>query len=173
MILGMTTSTFTTVHVLISLVAIGSGFIVVFGMLKAKRLDGWTALFLATTVLTSVTGFFFPNEHITPGIVIGILSLILLALAILARYPLHLSGAWSRTYAITATISLYLNVFVLVAQCFAKVPSLHALAPTQKEAPFMIAQLIVLALFVALTIAAARGFSKGEAAYENRPRRAA
>jgi hypothetical protein len=155
MILGMTTSTFTFVHVLISLVGIVSGLIVVFGMLKGKRLDGWTAIFLSTTVLTSVTGFLFPIEHLTPGIVIGILSLILLAAAILARYTFHLSGAWSRTYVITAAISLYLNVFVLIVQSFEKVPSLHALAPTQKELPFKIAQLIVLVLFVALTIAAA------------------
>ncbi len=174
MILGMATSTFTLLHVVISLIAIGSGLIVVFGMLKGKRLDGLTALFLATTILTSVTGFFFPNEHITPGIVIGILSMILLTAAVLARYAFHLSGGWSRTYVITAAISLYLNVFVLVVQCFEKVPALHALAPTQKEAPFKIAQLIVLVLFVVLTIAAAKRFGRGEPAYaENRPRRAA
>ncbi|MFZ3264251.1 MAG: hypothetical protein WA172_09635 [Terriglobales bacterium] len=173
MILGMTTSTFTLVHVLISLVGIGSGLIVVFGMLKGKRLDALTAVFLTTTVLTSVTGFLFPNEHVTPGIVIGILSLILLTAAVLARYAFHLSGAWSRTYVITAATALYLNVFILIVQSFEKVPALHALAPTQKEAPFKIAQLVVLVLFVALTIAAAKRFPGGESAFEDRPRRAA
>jgi hypothetical protein len=173
MILGMTTPTFTLVHVLLSLVGIACGLIVVFGMTKGKQLDGLTAIFLATTVLTSVTGFFFPNDHITPGIVIGILSMILLTLAILARYAFHLSGAWSRTYALTATTSLYLNVFILVVQCFEKVPALHALAPTQKELPFKITQLVVLVLFVGLTIAAAKGFSRHVAVHEDRERRAA
>ena len=114
-----------------------------------------------------------PVFGITPGIVIGILSMILLTLAILARYAFHLSGAWSRTYAITATTSLYLNVFILVVQCFEKVPALHALAPTQKELPFKITQLVVLVLFVGLTIAAAKGFSRHVAVHKDRERRAA
>jgi hypothetical protein len=152
MILGMTTFTF--VHVVISLIAILSGFIVVFGMLAGERLDGMTVLFLLTTVLTSVTGFLFPYHGITPGIVLGILSLIALAIAIYARYGRHLSGGLRKAYVITAAISLYFNVFVLIVQSFMKVPALHAMAPTQTEPPFKITQLVVLVLFILLTIAA-------------------
>src|SRR5271154_3745642 len=123
MILGMSLSTFTLVHVIISLVGIGSGFIVLYGLLTGKRLDGWTALFLATTVATSVTGFFFPFDHLLPSHKVGIISLVVLAIAIVARYALHLAGAWRRIYVITAIIALYLNVFVLVVQSFEKVPT--------------------------------------------------
>jgi hypothetical protein len=158
MILGMTTSTFTLLHVLISLVGIGSGLVVLYGLLTAQRLDRWTALFVATTVLASVTGFAFPNEHVTPGIVIGVLSLAVLAIAILARYGHHLRGAWRSIYVITAAIALYFNCFVLVVQLFEKVPALHTLAPTGKEPPFAITQLIVLALFVVLTVMAVKRF---------------
>src|SRR5437870_6538601 len=112
MILGMTTSTFTIVHVLISLVGIASGLVVVFGLLTGKKLDVWTALFLATTVATSVTGFAFPFDHLLPSHKVGIISLVVLAVAILARYAFHLSGAWRRIYVITAVAALYLNVFV-------------------------------------------------------------
>jgi hypothetical protein len=158
MILGMTTSTFTLVHVLLSLVGIGSGLVVVFGLLNGRLLNGWTALFLATTVATSVTGFGFPFDHLLPSHIVGILSLVLLADAILARYAFHLAGAWRRTYVITAVFALYLNVFVLVVQAFEKAPALNALAPTQKEPPFLVAQLVVLGIFVALTILAAKQF---------------
>ncbi len=158
MILGMTTATYTLIHVLISLIGIGSGMVVMYGLLTRKRLDRWTALFLTTTVLTSVSGFGFPFNHLTPAIKLGIISLVLLAIAIVARYPLHLGGAWRRTYVICASLALYLNVFVLVAQSFEKVPALKALAPTQKEPPFAIAQLVVLALFVVLTIFAVKRF---------------
>src|SRR5271170_3413865 len=106
MILGMSLSTFTLVHVIISLVGIGSGFIVLYGLLTGKRLDGWTALFLATTVATSVTGFFFPFDHLLPSHKVGIISLVVLAIAIVARYALHLAGAWRRIYVITAIIAL-------------------------------------------------------------------
>jgi hypothetical protein len=119
MILGMTTFTF--VHVVLSLIGIFSGFVVVFGLLAGKRLDGWTALFLVSTVATSVTGFLFPFHRFLPSHGVGILSLLVLAIAILARYPLHLAGAWRRIYTVTAVISLYLNVFVLIAQAFQKV----------------------------------------------------
>ena len=153
MILGMT-----LVHVVLSLVGIGSGFVVVFGLLTGRRLNGWTALFLATTVATSVTGFGFPFDHLLPSHIVGILSLVLLAGAILARYAFHLAGAWLRTYVISAVGALYLNVFVLVVQAFEKVPALNALAPTQKEPPFLVAQLVVLAIFVALAILAAKKF---------------
>jgi hypothetical protein len=158
MILGMTTATFTLVHVLLSLAGIAAGFVVVYGLFKAKTLDGWTAIFLATTVLTSLTGFLFPNEKITPGIIIGILSMVLLVLAIVARYPLHLAGGWRRTYVVTAMISLYLNVFVAIVQSFEKVPALHTLAPTQKEAPFFVTQLVVMAAFIWATIVASKRF---------------
>lgn len=158
MILGMSLSTFTLVHVMISLVGIGSGLIVLFGMLSGKRLDGWTALFLTTTVLTSATGFLFPFDHLLPSHKVGIISLVMLAIAILARYGLHLAGAWRSIYVVTAVIALYLNVFVLVVQGFLKVHALNALAPTQSEPPFLIAQLVVMALFIVLTIFAVEKF---------------
>src|SRR5467141_1556180 len=139
MIFGMTTFTF--VHVLLSLIGIFSGFVVVFGLLVAKRLDGWTTLFLASTVLTSVTGFLFPFHRFLPSHGVGILSLLALAIAIFARYGRHLAGLWRRTYAIMAVIALYLNVFVLIVQLFQKVPALKAIAPTQSEAPFKVTQL--------------------------------
>jgi hypothetical protein len=150
MTLGLSLETFTIVHVVISLIGILSGFVVVFGLVSGKRLDGWTALFLTTTVLTSVTGFMFPFEKVTPGIKLGIISLVVLAITIAARYVLRLAGAWRTIYAVGATLALYLNVFVLVAQAFEKVPALHALAPTGSEPAFLVAQLVVLAAFLAL-----------------------
>lgn len=158
MILGMSTSTFTLLHVVISLIGIGSGFVVMYGLLTAKRLDRWTVLFLVTTALTSITGFGFPFEHLSPGHKVGIISLVVLAIVIPARYVFHLAGAWRAFYVIGAAMALYLNVFVLVVQLFLKVPSLHTLAPNGKEPPFLIAQIIVLALFVVLTIAATKRF---------------
>lgn len=158
MILGMTTSTFTLLHVVISLIGIGSGFVVMYGLLAGKRLDGWTALFLATTVATSVSGFGFPFHRLLPSHIVGGISLVVLAVAILARYALHLAGVWRGIYVVCAAVALYLNVFVLVVQLFEKVPALRALAPTQKEPPFLVAQLVVLALFVTLTLVAAKKF---------------
>jgi hypothetical protein len=158
MILGMSTGTYTLLHVLISLVGIGSGLVVMFGFLTGKRFDGWTALFLVTTVLTSVTGFGFPVDHLLPSHIIAILSLVILAVAISARYVFHLSGAWRSTYVVTAAIALYLNVFVLVVQTFMKVPAVHALAPTQKEPPFLIAQIVVMLIFIGLTVLAVKKF---------------
>jgi hypothetical protein len=163
MILGMTTATYTLVHVIISLVGIASGLVVAFGLLGGKRLDGWTTLFLVSTVATSVTGFGFPFEHLSPAHKVGIISLVVLVVAILARYTFHLAGAWRRIYVITAMIALYLNVFVLVVQSFEKVPTLKALAPTQSEPPFLVAQVAVLVLFVVLTIVSAKKFSKQSA----------
>jgi len=154
----MTLETFTLVHVVISLVGIGSGLIVMYGLLTAKRLNGWTALFLITTVLTSVTGFGFPFDHLLPSHKVGIISLVMLAIAILARYPLRLAGAWCGIYVVTASIAFYLNVFVLVVQSFEKVPALRALAPEQNEPPFLVAQVAVLVIFVVLTIVAAKKF---------------
>jgi hypothetical protein len=158
MILGMTLETFTIVHTAMSLIGIVSGLVVVYGLLGGKRLEKWTALFLLTTVLTSVTGYFFPVEHILPSHKVGAISLVVLAVALLARYSFHMAGGWRRTYVISAMIALYLNVFVLVVQLFLKVPALHAMAPTGQEPPFLISQLVVLAIFICLTIAAVKRF---------------
>ena len=158
MIFGLSLHAYTQLHVLISLVAIGSGLIVMYGMLTAKRLDGWTSLFLATTVLTSLTGFGFPFAGVTPAIKLGIISLAVLGIAYLARYVRHLAGGWRATYVVAAATALYLNVFVLVVQSFEKIPGLKAVAPTQKEAPFAIAQIGVLVLFIGLTILAVKWF---------------
>src|SRR5438046_9910517 len=127
MIWGMTTSTFTLAHVLLSVLGIGSGVVVMFGLLTGKQLDGWTGFFLASTVATSVTGFGFPFDHLLPSHVVGVISLLVLVVAMVARYALHLNGAWGRVYVITAMVALYLNVFVLVVQLFQKVPTLHVL----------------------------------------------
>jgi hypothetical protein len=156
MIWGMTTSTFTFVHVLLSLVGIGSGVVVIFGLLIGRQLNGLTMLFLATTVATSVTGFGFPVDHLLPSHKVGIISLVVLAVAIVARYALHLGGAWRRIYVVCATVALYLNVFVGVVQAFEKVPALTAMAPKQTEPPFVVTQLVVLALFIVLAIVAAK-----------------
>jgi hypothetical protein len=133
MILGMSVATFTFFHVLISLVGIGSGLIVTLGFLSGKRLEGWTAVFPTTTVLTSVTGFLFPFHKFLPSHGAGIVSLIVLAVAIFALYGRGLAGAWLRTYVVSAVIALCLNVFVLIVQLFEKVPALRAVAPTQSE----------------------------------------
>jgi hypothetical protein len=158
MIAGMTTSTFTLVYVLLSLVGIGAGLAVVFGLLTGERFNGWTAIFLAATAATSLTGFMFPFDHLLPSHKVGVISLVVLAIAVLARYIFHLAGSWRAIYVISALVALYLNVFVGVVQAFLKVPSLKALAPTQKEPPFLIAQLLVLLLFAGLTILAAKRF---------------
>ncbi len=164
MILGMTTSTFTLLHVLISLAGIGSGFIVVYGLLTGKRLDGWTAIFLTTTVLTSLTGFLFPVEHLLPSHVVGAISLVVLAIAILARYALRLSRAWRWIYVVCAVLALYLNSFVAVVQSFLKIPALKALAPTQKEPPFLVAQLIVMVIFIVIGILGVKKFHVAQVA---------
>ena len=166
MILGMSLSTFTLVHVLISLVGIVSGLLVVYGLIQGKRFDGGTAIFLATTVLTSLTGFLFPFTHLLPSHIVGIISLVVLAVAIVARYPLHLAGSRRWIYVVSAVVALYLNVFVLVVQSFLKIPPVHALAPTQKEPPFLVVQLIVLAIFVVLGVFAVKGFRGAPAAAE-------
>ena len=149
---------YTIIHTLISLVGIFTGLVVLFGMVAGERLDGWTKWFLITTVLTSVTGFFFPFHGFTPAYGVGIISLLVLAVAIYARYPRQLAGAWRWIYVVTAVIALYLNVFVAVVQAFLKVPALHAMAPTQTEPPFKLTQLVVLALFIVLGIVAAIRF---------------
>jgi hypothetical protein len=158
MILGMSTSLFTQIHVAISLIGIVAGLMVLVGMTGNKLFPALTSLFLATTALTSVTGFFFPFHGFTPGIVVGILSLFILLVAYMARYGKHLENGWRRTYVITAMFALYLNCFVLVAQLFEHVPSLHVLAPTGTEPPFKIAQLAVLVVFALLTFVADKNF---------------
>ncbi|HBB89323.1 MAG TPA: hypothetical protein DC047_17095 [Blastocatellia bacterium] len=150
--------TFTQIHVAISLIAIFAGLVVMFGLLTRRRLDRWTALFLSMTVLTSVTGFFFPFHGLTPAITVGIISMLVLAVALFARYARRLTSPWRGIYVITAMLALYLNVFVLIVQSFQNVPFLKALAPTQSEPPFLLAQLLALALFIVLTIVAAIRF---------------
>jgi hypothetical protein len=145
---------YTIVHTLISLIAIFTGLIVLFGMIGSKRLDGWTKWFLITAVLTSVTGFFFPFHGFTPAILLGIISLPFLALTIFARCSKQLAGAWRWIYVIGAVMCLYFNLFVLVVQSFLKIPTLHAMAPTQTESPFKVTQLTVLIVSVVLGIVA-------------------
>lgn len=149
---------FTIFHVAISLLGILSGFIVLVGLLTAKRLDGWTAVFLVTTVLTSLTGFLLPAHHIMPSHIVGIISLIVLAIAIYARYVRRLAGVWRVLYVISAMVALYLNVFVAIVQAFLKIKALKDLAPTQSEPPFKLTQLVVLIIFVLLAIFSAIKF---------------
>jgi hypothetical protein len=157
MILGMSLATFTQFHVIISLIAIISGIVVVWGMLSAKPLPGITALFLLSSVATSITGFMFPTPFDAADVV-GIISLVFLALAILALYTYKLAKAWRGAYVVGAMAALYFNCFVLVVQSFAKIPFFHALAPTQKEPPFAVAQAVILILFVGLGVAAFKRF---------------
>jgi len=149
---------YTIIHVVISLLGILSGFVVMFGLLTANPLNGWTAFFLATTVATSVTGFFFPFKGFTPALAFGIISLVVLAVAIYARYPGHLEGSWRWIYVVGAVLAQYLNFFVLIVQSFQKIPALKALAPTQKEPPFAITQLVFLILFIVLGVVAVNKF---------------
>jgi hypothetical protein len=163
MILGMSLSTFVTVHVIISLIGIAAGIIVMFGMLGSNRMPGLTAIFLVFTILTSATGFLIPplvSDKLLPSHVIGALSLVLLAVACFALYGQKLSGRWRLIYVLTALIALYLNVFVLVIQSFLKIPVLHALAPSvpPSEPPFAIVQGIVLVFFVIVIIGASRRY---------------
>ena len=160
MTLGLSLSAFTTLHVVISLIAIVAGLIVMFGMLGSNRMSGLTAIFLLFTILTSVTGLMFPFNGVTPGIVIAILSLVLLAIACLALYGMHLAGAWRWIYVVTALVSLYLNVFVLVIQSFLKIPALHELAPGEPPAGpvFAVVQGIVLLFFIGMIVQAWRRY---------------
>ena len=158
MILGMSVPTFTIVHTVISLIGIFAGLIVLYGMFSSKRLEAWTAVFLLTTVLASVTGFFFPVDKILPSHIVGVLSLFVLAVTLAALYMYRLAGKWRSLYVVSAVFALYLNIFVGVVQGFGKVPFLTALAPTQKEPPFIIAQALVLLLFIYFGIKAVRSF---------------
>jgi hypothetical protein len=163
MILGMSLSTFTTVHVIISLIAIVSGIIVMFGVLGSNRMPGITAIFLLFTILTSATGFLIPpllSEKLLPSHMIGILSLVLLLIACIALYVMKLSGPWRWIYAVTAMISLYLNIFVLIIQAFLKVPALTAVAPGNPPSGpvFAVIQGVVLVFFILVIIGAVRRF---------------
>ena len=160
MVLGMSLSAFTTLHVVISLIGIVAGIIVMFGMLGSNPMPGLTAIFLLFTILTSVTGFLFPIKGVTPGLVVGALSLLLLAIACIALYVMKLSGGWRWIYVVTALISLYLNVFVLVIQSFLKIPALTAVAPGNPPSGpvFAVVQGIVLVFFVLMIIGAVRRF---------------
>jgi hypothetical protein len=155
--------TFTLVHVVISVLGIIAGLVVVGGLIAGARLAGWTAFFLVTTIITSVTGFGFPFTKVGPPHVVGALSLAVLAISVVARYGKKLQGAWRPIYVVTAVTALYLNVFVLVVQLFVKTPALLQLAPTQQEPPFAITQGLVLAIFVWLGWSAVRGFKTGKA----------
>ncbi len=145
-------------HVALSLIGIASGLAVLYGLVTGQAFGGLTALFLATTILTSVTGFPLPPFGFDPPRAVGTLSLILLAIAVLALYLFHAGGVWRWAYVVTAIAALYLNVFVGIIQAFAKVPTLHALAPTQSEPPFVVTQLVVLVIFVALGVLAVRRY---------------
>lgn len=158
MIVGMSITTFTLLHTLLSIIGIFAGCVVAGGLVAGRRLDGWTGIFLLTTVLTSVTGFGFPFAKLLPSHIVGVLSLVVLALVIVARYVKHLSGGWRAIYIVGAVLALYLNVFVLVVQLFSRLPALIAAAPTQKEPPFLVTQLLVLALFLWLGRASLKGF---------------
>ena len=163
MVLGISLETYTLIHTVISLVMLVSGFIVVFGMLGSDRPGGWTALFLLTAVLTSVTGFGFPFTKLLPSHILGIISLVVLAVTIPALYLFHLAGPWRWIYVIGVVLALWFDVFVAIVQAFLKIPALTPLAPTQSEPPFAIAQGAALVILVVLGIAAAIKFHPGEA----------
>lgn len=158
MMLGLSLSAFTTLHVVISLVAMLAGAVALAGWIANRRSPGWTALFLATTIATSVTGFMFPASIILPSHIVGAISLVVLAVTLLALYGRHLSGYWRAAFVATAVFAFYLNVFVGVAQAFQKLGPLRPLAPTQSEPPFLVAQLVVLATFIALGALALKRF---------------
>jgi len=154
----MSITTITLVHTIISIVAIAAGLVVVGGLIAGVRIDGWTGIFLATSVLTSVTGFFFPFTHLLASHNVGIISLVVLAPVIAARYWKHLAGPWRGVYVVGSVLVLYLNFFILIVQLFRHIPALLVSAPKQTEPPFVVTQLLVLALFAWLGIAAFRRF---------------
>jgi hypothetical protein len=158
MILGMSTAAFTLLHVALSLIGMMAGAVVVYAMCKTQHWNGWTALFLSATVATTATGFLFHSAKFGPAHVIGVISLVVLALAILALYAYRLAGPWRWLYVVAALSALYLNVFVGIVQAFQKLPSLRPLAPTQSEPPFIVTQLVVFLAFIALGAIAAGRF---------------
>lgn len=168
----MTLAILTFVHVLISLVAIAAGFVVMAGFLGDRRLPRWTAVFLAMTFATSATGFLFPFVKLLPSHVFGVISLAVLVPTLHALYRRNLAGSWRWIYVAGATLLLYLNVFVLVVQIFLKIPFFNALAPTQAEPPFAVAQGLVFLLFIAFGIFGIRRF-RGGASHGKMPAAAA
>ncbi|WP_046829735.1 hypothetical protein [Afipia massiliensis] len=158
MILGMSLASFTVLHLIISMIAIGLGFVVAGGLLASNRMPGWTLWFLVLTILTSATGFLFPFTKILPSHVVAIISLVLLAVAVYALYGKGLSGVWRAVYVVTAMLALWFNVFVLIAQGFQKVALLNVYAPTGAEPPFAITQGIVLVFFIGMIVVGIRRF---------------
>jgi len=158
MVLGLSLSTFTTLHVALSLIGIASGVVCLFALLGSRTPPGLTATFLLTTVATSVTGFFFPNLKVGPPVIFGVVSLIVLTPVLLAYYRYHLVGPWRWVYIVGAAFALYLNSVVGVVQSFQKLAFLKPLAPTQSEPPFLAAQAVVLVIIVGLTVLALRRF---------------
>jgi hypothetical protein len=154
---------FTLIHVALSLAGIIAGLVLAVGFTRGRLDEGWSVLFLSTTVATSVTGFGFPFVRVLPAHTVGVISLVVLAAAIYGRYGRQLAGRWSRIFALGSLVALYLNIFVLVAQLFRRIPQLHALAPTESEPPFFIAQVMVLAVFAWFGRSALRGFRAGAA----------
>jgi hypothetical protein len=158
MIMGMSLAAFTQFHVVLSLVGIAAGILVVVGMWKSERMPYTTALFLATTILTSVTGFMFPFVKVGPPHVFGVISLVLLTFTLLALYRYRLAGRWRWIYVTTAIFALFLNSLVGVVQAFLKIPSVHALAPQGNEPPLLVAQVLLLVIFVVAGVMAVRRF---------------
>ena len=163
MILGMSIATFTLIHTVLSLVGIVAGLVVVGGLVTGTRLNRWAAVFVVTTVLANASGFGFPFVKLIASHVVGIVSLVVLATVIVADYVKHFAGRWRTTYAVGVVLATYLNVFVLVAQLFKRIPVLFVAAPTQSEPPFALTQLLVLALFVWLGVGAVKGFRPARA----------
>ena len=162
---GISTDTFLQIHVALSLIGIASGLVVLYGLLSGHALAGWTALFLATTILTSVTGFLLPSGgQLLPSHILGIVSLVVLAVACLALYRYRLVGPWRWLYVAGAVLALYLNVFVGIVQAFQKIPALQAVAPTQSEPPFLATQLVALAIFIVLGVLGVKRFHAGQPA---------
>ena len=159
----MFANTFTTIHSLLSLAALLTGAFAVAALFGARLPQLLTTLFLATAFGTSATGFGFPFNGVLPSHVVGAIALLILAVTLYARFSAHLAGAWRWLYSAGLVASLYLLVFVAVAQAFAKIPALKAAAPTQSEPPFAIAQLVVLVIFVVLGLAAAKAYRPGPA----------
>src|ERR1700730_10268922 len=169
---GIPTSVFLQIHVLLSLIGILSGFVVLYRLLTGRSSGAWTALFLATTILTSVTGFPLPPFGLDPPRAVGVISLVVLALAVAALYAFHLTGAWRWVYIRSAVNALYLNVFVSIVQAFQKLSFLQQLAPTQSEPPFVVTQLAVLGIFVVLGVVAVVRFRPTSLGSERNPARA-
>jgi hypothetical protein len=158
MILGMSTASFTLLHVIISIAGIVSGVFAIGGMALGRRLDGWTPAFLVTTIATSGTGFLFHSKSFGPPHVVGVISLVILAAAVVALYGYRLASYWRSIYVVSAVMAFYLNVFVAVVQAFGKISVLHALAPKGSEPPFLVAQIVVLIAFAVIAFLSVHRF---------------